>query len=69
MAETRVQVIDRFFEANYQQFGTYYPRVGAAIVEKAEQYDLRVRTVAAFVEKESGERKIFGCDAGSIFCN
>jgi len=69
MAETRVQVIDRFFEADYQQFGTYYPRVGAAIVEKAEQYDLRVRTVAAFVEKESGGRKIFGCDARSISCN
>jgi hypothetical protein len=69
MAETREQVIDRFFETNYQQFGSYYPKVGAVIVEKAEKYDLRVRTVAAFVEKESGGRRIFGCDAGSIFCN
>ena len=68
MAETREQAIDRFFETNYQQFGTYYPKVGAVIVQKAEKYDLRVRTVAAFVEKESGGRKIFGCDAGSIFC-
>lgn len=69
MAETREQVIDRFFETNYQQYGTYYPKVGAVIVEIAEKYALRVRTVAAFVEKESGGRKIFGCDAGSIFCN
>jgi hypothetical protein len=41
MAETREQVIDRYFETNYQQFGTYYPRVGAVIVEKAEKYDLQ----------------------------
>jgi hypothetical protein len=68
MAKTREQVIDQFFETNYPQFGTYYPKVGAVIVEKAEKYDLRVRTVAAFVEKESGGRKIFGCDAGSLFC-
>ena len=69
MAETREQVIDRFFETNYQPFGTYYPRVVSLIVEQAEKYDLRVRMVAAFVEKESCGRKIFGCDARSIFCN
>jgi murein DD-endopeptidase MepM/ murein hydrolase activator NlpD len=63
MADPRAKVMDKFFEAHYNDlFGEYGSPVGEVIVEKAEKLDIRVSTGAAVIEKESGGRNIFGCD-------
>jgi hypothetical protein len=66
MADPRVEAIDRYFvNSNDKLFGEYDQKIGQVIVEKAAKYGLRISTVAAFVEKESNGRNVFGCDLGS----
>jgi len=63
--DKRAEIIDRYFEKNYNElFGPYNIPVGQVILDKAKKYVVRPSTVAAFVEKESGGRDIFGCDLG-----
>ncbi len=55
MSDQRAEIIDRYFERNYEElFGPYNVPVGEVILDKAQKYVVRPSTVAAFVEKESG---------------
>lgn len=67
-----IRCIDEYFKGK-----NYYPKVpwrpiGKIVVEEVERMGrggLYLSTACGLLEKENGGKNVFGCDAGSLFCN
>lgn len=60
----KVQAIDRYFAANYNEAAGQYEPIGKDILQASKETGLRLNRACALVEQESWGRNVFGCDHG-----